>query len=713
MGNKIQLLEYQEKTVKDLLDASEKLLNSSQKQKYILLKAITGAGKTVMMASYIEKMCMKYRDVTFVWISVGKGGLHEQSAESLKKFLSNHDIKFAHQALNQQYLNPGEVLILNWESINTTKVDKEGTIYFDNIFMKAGERSNLQDLWKKTRNNKTKIVLLIDESHYMAGSDTAKLIIDLIAPVFTVEFTATPDKNKIPNVEDQIKKKAFYVPVQTEDVIEAGVIKKSIKINDGISLMDNLDACQQLINVAINQRIKLIEAYDIENVNINPLCLIQLPNGKLSEDLIEVIKNYLKTKGVTIENGQLAIWLSGENERLDDIANPQSKVSFLIFKQAIATGWDCPRASILVKLRETKSETFDLQTIGRILRMPERHHYSEDILNHAYIITNADYTCNAEGYSQMLPIRQVLKEEFRDEILGLIFPVTRKYFAPLRVDHDIFEINIENQFDNLKFDYNFDNLRTVFMSYSVELNEFENKASSNDIVLNGSIPYTERDINFEYRSFLLEVCEGPYSEQLIGNILHRYFTKNTSYKTSKEIRQIVLLNKDKIKQAIKAVKDENHKKRQVTSKKGKFSFKEERYTTTRETISYTKCAYYKHFVSQWETETKFEEYLETADQVKWWIKNVDSGDGLCITYKYGEETRDFYPDYVVCFTNNRLGIYEVKDFNDKEKNTVTREKIIRLKDYISEYSYLGGLVEIHNNEVHLPTLPKELLKNNL
>lgn len=46
-----------------------------------------------------------------------------------------------------------------------------------------------------------------------------------------------------------------------------------------------------------------------------------------------------------------------------------------MFKQAIATGWDCPRAKILVKLREGGTERFNIQTVGRIRRMPLREYY--------------------------------------------------------------------------------------------------------------------------------------------------------------------------------------------------------------------------------------------------------------------------------------------------------------------------------------------------
>ena len=56
-------------------------------------------------------------------------------------------------------------------------------------------------------------------------------------------------------------------------------------------------------------------------------------------------------------------------------------------KQAISTGWDCPRAKILVKLRDNMSEDFETQTIGRIRRMPQAHHYENTLLDNCYLYT--------------------------------------------------------------------------------------------------------------------------------------------------------------------------------------------------------------------------------------------------------------------------------------------------------------------------------------
>ena len=120
------------------------------------------------------------------------------------------------------------------------------------------------------------------------------------------------------------------------------------------------------------------------NIDINPLIIVQLPNN--SDALLESIENYFQSKGINYEN-DLAVWLSGRHENLENISNGNSNQVAVIIKQAIATGWDCPRASILVKLRENMDETFEIQTIGRIRRMPEAKHYGNDVLDSCYLYT--------------------------------------------------------------------------------------------------------------------------------------------------------------------------------------------------------------------------------------------------------------------------------------------------------------------------------------
>jgi type III restriction enzyme len=89
-----------------------------------------------------------------------------------------------------------------------------------------------------------------------------------------------------------------------------------------------------------------------------------------------------EAKGITYDNGLLQFVLSEkhENSSEEEIVPNGAKPIAIIIKQAIATGWDCPRAHILVNSVTIMSETFEIQTIVRIRRMPEAKHYGEPLL---------------------------------------------------------------------------------------------------------------------------------------------------------------------------------------------------------------------------------------------------------------------------------------------------------------------------------------------
>ena len=105
----------------------------------------------------------------------------------------------------------------------------------------------------------------------------------------------------------------------------------------------------------------------------------------------------------------------------------------MIFKVAAATGWDCPRADILVMYRDIKSPSFHTQMLGRIKRMPEGRHYKLAELNNAYVYTNYN------------------KEHIRD-----VKEVSNENKVPIyftRSKNDIEKINIETTFHH-RTDFN-------------------------------------------------------------------------------------------------------------------------------------------------------------------------------------------------------------------------------------------------------------------
>ena len=122
--------------------------------------------------------------------------------------------------------------------------------------------------------------------------------------------------------------------------------------------------------------------------------MIQLPNDDHTNQEEETKKSIVlrSLKDMGIHENTIAIWLDNEKVNLGNITINNNGVNVLLFKQAPATGWDCPRAQILLMYRETKDPVFQVQVLGRVLRMPEGKHYTRSKLNSSYLYTT--YTKN-------------------------------------------------------------------------------------------------------------------------------------------------------------------------------------------------------------------------------------------------------------------------------------------------------------------------------
>ncbi len=396
----IDLKEYQEKAVDELTSTVKGLLSKEGMKKICVFQAPTGSGKTIMTAKFIEEFIKELpdEDMCFVWVTVGKGDLHLQSKHSLERIFGGAPrVSLVEEEFTggRERIVKNEVVVVNWEKLRSK--DKS-TGDWKNVLMKDGEKINFRDVLSKTREQR-KIILIIDESHIGATAERTNELRDEINADVILEMSATP---KIFEKELKVLRtmrspvefnngKSFYIFVEPKDVIEAGIIKKEIIINEKIDEIatSESDSQEVVLESAYQKRLELKKLFQAEGSNINPLVLIQIPTAEAGKDKIEAVKMFLSQKGVTEKNRKLAIWLAEQkSDTLDWVAEPDNEIEYLIFKQAIDTGWDCPRAHILVKFRESHSETFEIQTVGRILRMPELKHYVSEPLNIGYIYTN-------------------------------------------------------------------------------------------------------------------------------------------------------------------------------------------------------------------------------------------------------------------------------------------------------------------------------------
>ena len=381
---------FQQKAVRKLVDMTIDLLGLTGHRKTLIFKAPTGSGKTVMtsqmLADLTEELQSRgdspYQQVAFIWIAPNK--LHQQSYFKMKNYFTEtrllKPVMYDEIDRSEGVIHPGEILFVNWESINKEK----------NVMVRDSEQNaSLYEITRRTQEEQgLPIVVVIDEEHmfWSKSADKSAKVLQKINPKVEIRISATPKTNS-----------DHKVTVSREEVVKEEMIKKQVVLNPDITkgYNDENELNIHLIQCALEKRRLLAEAYKKEGSNINPLLLIQLPNdtteSMTAEDaaIATQVKTYLREiMDITTENKKLAVWLSGEKENLDGLEEPDNMTEVLLFKQAIALGWDCPRAAVLLIFRRLQSNQFTIQTVGRILRMPEQKFYKNDLLNVGYVYTD-------------------------------------------------------------------------------------------------------------------------------------------------------------------------------------------------------------------------------------------------------------------------------------------------------------------------------------
>jgi type III restriction enzyme len=707
------LKNFQTKAVSDLIHKSQKLLKLNGNRK-LIFRSPTGSGKTVMMAEYIERFVLdkiSSDDFCFIWATPRKT-LTLQSKNKLEKYFQYKKLLKCSEfhELQDNKISTNEVLFLNWESINKSN---KNTIVRDN------ERDfYLQKILENTRDEKREVILIIDESHHHATSEISKNLISEFAAKISVEVSATPT---IINPDEIIN-------VDIEDVKLEALIKKSVKLNEGleniyenerikIKLKDGTE--NFILNEAINKRNILLQSYKKENKKINPLLLIQLPDRKTGEEdrLKTEIEVFLKKKhNISIDNGKLAIYLSEDKQNLENISKNDNSVEVLIFKQAIALGWDCPRAQILVLFRDWKNLSFSIQTIGRIMRMPDAisGYYQNDELNHSYVFTNLDYIELSEDYAKnyltiynskstkdiSLPSyhkkrareKTRLSPKFTEIFLNIAVKNNLKSILKTKNQKATAEIITEitsNDTDSLltqefkKEKFNISNpgdLQRIF-DYFVRnnLSPFFPEDISISRVKESIYTFFSQELGLNYEDSLDEILNICLSEK--NTIQLKNFIELSKLKYLSETKDI----------AEEIILDEGWNFPKNISFTGNYSLFDKKKSVMR--------PFYSN--SSWKTEVEFINFLENLDNVEYWFKNGDR-DQTFFSIPYTDEGSEklFYVDFIIIFKNKKIGLFDTKSgFTIKS----SKEKSDGLQKYIKlnkKLNLVGGIVTNTNNKTY-------------
>lgn len=682
----------------------------------IVLRAPTGSGKTVILIKYIEKyLTFSDKHTAFVWLCPGKGDLEEQSRQKMQEFLPTRQTYDLFDVLVNGF-EIGSTTFINWE-----KVTKKG-----NKAITDGEKKNLFERIMQAHKEGISFVLIIDEEH-SNNTTKARDVIDYFMAEHIIRVSATTVVNK--DVE--------YKEIDEQDVIDEGLITSAISVNEGVkSGMAEDDGL--LLELANVKRKEIYNEYQNLGKDIRPLVLIQFPNGE--PEKIKLVEKKLEKMGYSRKNGTVAAWLSGDKTDIpDNLTDNNSELAFLFIKQAINTGWDCPRAKILVKLREGSGEAFQLQTIGRIRRMPEQMHYNIPVLDLCYV-----YTFDKEFRTGLLagldkayiPKRLFLKEkcrtlelpkELRDMDGGTVdcrevYKKVRNYY----VRKYALDSNRKLNKDKLSRDYKFD--KNLLGQVTNGVFVLTDTVGEGHAYVNTSTPVNTHEHGMLMRHTIDEFKNilGVQAET-IRSILERLFCfkyRNRDKLLSLSLTEFyafVINNSPQIKEAFRDLTSEvNVQNRVLEPKTSTFKIPMEElyhYDPTEKNHTLVESNAYKDYTMEYVTsncgksdpEILFEKFCEThKDKIDWVYKNGDSGQQYLSLVYCNFITRVqklFYPDYIVKLKDDDIvWIIEAKGgqkgSHDNNIDKQVRNKFETFKRYAQQYNLHWGFVRDMHKELY-------------
>ena len=222
--------------------------------------------------------------------------------------------------------------------------------------------------------------VVVDEAH----NSRTELAFDMLArlrPSGVMELTATPDLERTPT---NVLHSVSAAELKAEEMIKLPVV------------LETEPNWQQCLADAIGRRDALHKLADEERragaPYLRPLVLIQSEprrNGIETLDFDKVKNELVTNQGIPASEIVVA---TGEEKGLEEIdvgyklgiADPACPVKFVITQRALAEGWDCPFAYILVSMASLSSATAVEQLLGRVLRQPGASHRSARALNESY-----------------------------------------------------------------------------------------------------------------------------------------------------------------------------------------------------------------------------------------------------------------------------------------------------------------------------------------
>ncbi|MDW2892958.1 DEAD/DEAH box helicase family protein [Mesomycoplasma ovipneumoniae] len=682
------------------LQNDENQTNPAKLKNAIYFKAPTGSGKTFMILNYIDKLiewnkANAGKELVFVIVTLSSAELPKQMEESFneyKIFIKNANLKI------ERIESPSNLK-------RTAKVDKNYEFFAspDSVFIMGGasfksnsilrEQGSIEAFLSEIKRKGQILIYIRDEAHI--GSDIKITSKDQkfeekmqLNASFILKMTATP-KTDLP-----------LVHLSEKDLSQDDVQLLKTKKNHNLDLEIGKDYDdEEILEIACKKFNEIKKQYN-DNIKepglegINPAMLIQIDNSsekdaqkaeKFDENIKKIIKILEKHNLSWVkyfdQNKKESNLRQKSNFTLRDISRNMSSVDVIIFKIGPATGWNIPRACMLVQLRNISSFNLSIQTIGRIKRNPcPTYNLRHNSIAHEYFI-----------YSNVDPKdKNVLKLFLKKEYKNDIFISGQIELPGTPVENRSKIINDEQYWKNFK--HEFDNgakKKDVKRTFEKRLGEYEEDYNANKFI---SIDTEEYGSARLIKSKISNIIELELAIIRLKNNLKKYFTSKI-WDFFAQMKQEFLGDKQKNEQILdliillkygrelariykKTIKDqvENAQYKLIFEerlpKEIEFSSSEnDKLVKTNDSFAYEKIDD-KTSKDNLPLDSEAEEFFakelirisKTKQNIRFWAKNPVHTK-LGFQYIKGNEIAKSYPDFLVSKNENYF-YFEIKNYKD-------------------------------------------------
>jgi len=416
---KFTLKDYQEEAVRELLSnlrKARKRWHEDQDIHAFSLTATTGAGKTVMAAAAFEALFHGDDGFDFepdpgavvIWFS-DDPSLNEQTRFRLMEAsdrLNHSDLVVVSNKFNRERFEPGKIYFLNTQKLAKKSLlvrghdPEEDDALNGATFPEMRPDLRSHTIWDTIQNTvddpTLTLYLMLDEAHRGMGvpskavqRDRSTIVRRLIngagsvpAIPIVVGISATVERFNVAMAGAEGRSTLPNVVVDPAKVQESGLLKDTIVLDipDEIGQFDTVlvRRATDKLRQSTNAWAEYAKQQDDAEL-VAPLMVLQIPNTPNHDDVGRALDTIfqrwpeMKTDVVAHVLGDHTKQTFGghtvpyiQPERVQD----STWVRILIAKDAISTGWDCPRAEVMVSFRPARDRTHITQLLGRMVRAP-------------------------------------------------------------------------------------------------------------------------------------------------------------------------------------------------------------------------------------------------------------------------------------------------------------------------------------------------------